>query len=417
MKYCEAYAPEQNGDPVNDALYLRNQRVEEELGVKINVYPLEQRSSCGTELQKLIMASEDVIDISYMNGNNMSMFMGTGLIIDLYQIPNVDFTHSWWDQHSVKEFELFGTLPTVTGDISLYLGFSPVIYLFNKTVVENYKFGNLYDLVRNNEWVIPKVFEMCRAVAHDVNGDGKMDVEDCYGLMTETGGLGNMVISGGVRLTKKDSEGVPQIMVNGQRTIDLIEMCVPFINDKDTNILASNFSSRFPQAFRDFLLPTFADDRALFFNNQLLVAVELRSMEADFGILPPPKFDSSQDNFYCPTSSSWCTYILVPATNGKFEMTGHVLESMGYYSQQEITPAYIDTTVMNKALRDDESAEMLQLIFSNYYYDLAMIYDWGTIYTMFSTMAANKNVNYASEFAKIETRIQTEIEKTIDMLR
>jgi len=132
MKYCEAYAPEQNGDPINDALYIRNQRVEEELNVKINVYAFMERASCGPELRKLIMASEDLVDIAFINGQHQPLFMGTDLVVNLNTIPNVDFSHSWWDQGSVKEFDIFGNLSSVTGDISLYIGFSPVLYLFNK---------------------------------------------------------------------------------------------------------------------------------------------------------------------------------------------------------------------------------------------------------------------------------------------
>ncbi|MCL2518898.1 MAG: hypothetical protein FWF15_10085 [Oscillospiraceae bacterium] len=125
-KYCDAYAPEQDGDPINDALYLRNQKIEEELGVTIKTYPFQDRTTCGPELQKLIMADEDAVDIAYINGNNLPLFMGNNLVIDFYTISNLDLSHSWWDQNGVKEFELFGKLQVVTGDISFYLQFAPI---------------------------------------------------------------------------------------------------------------------------------------------------------------------------------------------------------------------------------------------------------------------------------------------------
>ena len=73
----------------------------------------------------------------------------------------------------------------------------------------------------------------------------------------------------------------------------------------------------------------------------------------------------------------------MPKTNTDLEMTGHVLEAMGYYSQQILTPAFIDTTVRHKALRDEDSSNMLNLIFENRVYDIANIYDFGGVQSLF----------------------------------
>ncbi|MCL2517996.1 MAG: hypothetical protein FWF15_05480 [Oscillospiraceae bacterium] len=412
--YCDAYAAEQNGDPINDALYLRNQRVEEELGVTINIQPLGTFVTAGNNLQKIIMAADDIVDIAFMNGNFMSKYLGSDMIIDLNSIPNVDFSHSWWDQHSVKEFNLFGTMRIVTGDISINTNFAQVAYFFNKKIAENYKLENMYELVRKSEWTVPKMIEMSRSVAHDVNGDGIMDEADFYGLLAHSYETLYSTIAGGVRLTTKDREGVPQITVNTERTANIVEMLTPFLLDGNVTIIDN---PKYAHVFNDLMMPTFLDNRALFFTNQILIGMELRNMDADFGVLPEPKFDSAQENHYTVLSSYWATYIIVPTTNNKFDITGHVLEAMGFYSQQYVTPAYIDTTVFNKTLRDDDSAEMMRIIMDNRYYDLAYLYDWGGIYNLFPRMVGEKKTAFASEFAKIETKMQTEIDKTVELLK
>ncbi|MCL2517994.1 MAG: hypothetical protein FWF15_05470, partial [Oscillospiraceae bacterium] len=63
------------------------------------------------------------------------------------------------------------------------------------------------------------------------------------------------------------------------------------------------------------------------------------------------------------------------------------------------------------------SAEMMHIIFGSRYFDLATVYNWGGIYGMFGSMIGANNTNFASEFAKIETRIRSEIDKTVEMLR
>ncbi|MCL2518897.1 MAG: hypothetical protein FWF15_10080, partial [Oscillospiraceae bacterium] len=86
---------------------------------------------------------------------------------------------------------------------------------------------NMYDLVRANNWTIPKMMGMCKTVAHDVNGDGIMDINDCYGHMAVNFDTNNFIIASGIRYTQKDNAGIPQIAFNKQRTVDVVEMCVP----------------------------------------------------------------------------------------------------------------------------------------------------------------------------------------------
>lgn len=409
--YCEAFAVEQNGDPLNDSIYLRNQMVEEMLEVDLTVYSLTSFAGAADDFKKTVLAADDVIDYALINASNLPSLLGTDMIIDLYGL-DIDFTRSYWDQNAVDELELFGTLYAVTGDISLYSAYAPITYFFNKNLSENYTLEDPYDKVRNGSWTLDIAFEMCRKVARDLNGSGTTDIDDSFGMLFESASLVYMVRSGGVRLTQKDSEGIPQITVNTERTSKIVELCVPFLNDKVTNILAGNYTG-YENTFTDLMLPMFIDNRALFYNNQMLVSLNLRNMNADFGVLPPPKYDAAQENYYCPVSDWWATFVVVPVTNGNFEMTSNVIDAAAYYSQQLIIPAYIDTTVLNKTLRDEDSVEMVELIFANRIYDLGSFYNWGNINNMFNGLASGNNTGFASVYASAETKIRTELDKTI----
>ena len=118
-----------------------------------------------------------------------------------------------------------------------------------------------------------------------------------------------------------------------------------------------------------------------------------------------------------PISVAWGTFLVMPITNDKFDMTGHVIEAMGYYGQQLVTPAFIETTVQGKTLRDDESIEMLDILLSNRVYDIATFYNWGGINDMFSQIAMKSNLQFASSYAKIEKKVQAALEKTVDLLK
>jgi len=419
--YCDAFAAEENGDPINDALYQRNRKVEETLGVKITPYECDVSSRViDTKLTPLILAGEDLVDAAFVVGSGIPNMIGTGdMLYDLNSIDTLDLSASWWDEKSVEQLTILDSLYCVTGDISLYANFAPIVYFFNKQMVDDFKLDNPYELVRDGSWTADKAIEMSGKVGRDINGDGKRDINDSYGMLCENGSINYMLMGAGVRFSETGSDGLPKITINTEKTVDLIEKFIPYMNDRNSVTTSSHYTGMgFSNVFTEVFIPMFVENRALFYNNQLLVAMNLRDMEADFGILPVPKYDESQDEYITGANGSWISFILVPVTNSQLDMTGHVLDCMGYYGQQYVTPAYIDTTVLNKTLRDDDSAEMLELILDSRTYDIANYYNWGSINTKVSTdLVSGNRTDFASAYAAIEPNITAALQKTIDTIQ
>jgi hypothetical protein len=136
-------------------------------------------------------------------------------------------------------------------------------------------------------------------------------------------------------------------------------------------------------------------------------------MEADFAILPFPKYDEAQKNYGAIVASAWATYTVIPITCTDTEKTANILEAMGYYAQKYITPAYYDVTVTNKLVRDDETTEMLDIILKNRVLDLAYLYNWGDLNGMFYGMAQGGKTDFVSQFEKKENAVNKAIEKTL----
>lgn len=213
---------------------------------------------------------------------------------------------------------------------------------------------------------------MAREVASDLNGDGKMDGEDLFGMSTEA--LTMVVLrSCGSFITRKNTDDLPDLVLNTDKTAAIIEKIVPMFRDKFFALYSGDFSSGYTNVFSQFITPMFINDQLLFINNWLVVALELRIMESDFGILPPAKFDISQEEYIVPSSESWATYAIVPITNIDLEFTGYIMDALGYYGQQEVTRSLIDRTITSKTLRDMNTEEMLEIIFANRKYNLVQI--------------------------------------------
>nr|MBQ4320520.1 hypothetical protein [Clostridia bacterium] len=320
--YCEFYTEEENGDPINDAIYQRNRKVEEELNVKISVsLPFTEMSSAVSTITPVILSGDDVFKFASVSGDSLPHLMGNGgMLTDLNDILTLDLDTSWWDQKSVEEFELFGTAYAVTGDLNFYNKGAPICNLFSKKLVEDLNLDNPYQLVYDGQWTIDNMQKMCEATAADINGDGKMTPEeDRWGMMAETPSISFFLLGTGQRLTERSDDEIT-VVLNSERTVNLVEKMVPFLRNKNVNMYQPDYSKQYTSVFTDLYLPKLSNDEALIYSNQILVALNLRNMESDFGILPLPKLDESQENYFNATNTWWHTFTIVPVTNGVLDM-------------------------------------------------------------------------------------------------
>ena len=93
----------------------------------------------------------------------------------------------------------------------------------------------------------------------------------------------------------------------------------------------------------------------------------------------------------------------------------HGLEDCAYMSNQEVQPAYIETLLKGKFLRDDASEETMRIMLSSYYADLGfMLNGQGIdILSQLRTLVSKESTDVASKIAKSNTSYQKKLEKVI----
>ena len=92
-------------------------------------------------------------------------------------------------------------------------------------------------------------------------------------------------------------------------------------------------------------------------------------MESDFGVVPLPKWDETQERYYTPSDSN-AFGTLVTAKSP--EAVGAYLEMGSSYGHRNLIPLFFDKELKAKLARDPESAEMFDLILSSSTYDLGI---------------------------------------------
>ncbi len=394
----EISATELNGEVINDAIYNRNLKLESTCNIK---FLAEHVDSVGNTIRALIMANDSTYEFILANMNESATLAGDGMLINLYSIPTLDMSNPAWDQNANEYFSIAGKLYYGVSDISLGKNEAIWCYMFNKRLIKDFALDDPYQLVREGKWTFDVSHQMMTVATADLNGDGKITADaDRYGLATHEVNYYALLIAGGEPLARAGSEGVPVITAGSDRFISVYDKIVLLFTQNDMTLI-------------EYEGKAFMAGRALLCG-QVLACVRLfRPMEDDFGIIPLPKYDELQKQYYSYVIPYDIFSASVPVTANDLEVSGYVLQALAILSDYYITPAYYDITITGKGLRDEESAEMLDIILDSTVYDLARMYDWGAVA---SSIVANmmSGKDFMSFFKKREKAANSALQKTVD---
>jgi len=364
---------ELNGEALNDATYNRNKAVEEKFNCVIAEVNVAGQGDANNLLTRTVRAGDPAYDVMLCRMQSFMNLGSQGLIIDLNLLEHIDFTNPWWDQNSVKDLSIANRLFMVCGDITISDNGATGVIVFNKQLLADNAMDNPYQLVKNGDWTLENFFSMARDISEDLNGDGIMDENDRYGFLYQRDTVLSFLNGSGERVGRKDENDIPYITLGHESAISNILYTFENLYDRDScfNVM------HLPGDFNIGMDNMFQNNQALFMWIRMVNIVPLRSMETDFGVLPIPKKDKAQQYYSCDVNSWTGLGITIPATVVNMEEMGIFLEVYGLESYNRVKPAYYDVLLSGKVARDDESLEMLDIIFGNRTYDIGAIGTFG----------------------------------------
>lgn len=147
---------------------------------------------------------------------------------------------------------------------------------------------------------------------------------------------------------------------------------MPVSQDNEVVLYSENYKHLGGNYRVDVCQNAFNEGRALFWLEAMYGVPTLRNMERDFGILPVPKFDESKENYASFIHTGHGSSVTIPVTVRDTDMVGRVLEDLTYDSA-DVRDAFIETTLKGKYARDNESADMIDIIINNIRTDYALL--------------------------------------------
>ena len=336
----EFFVEDTNGESVNDAIYARNERVQEQFGITLDFTGTPGNynnqaafiNTCTNSTQ----SGSDAHDIFAGYSMTGATLMTKALAQDLTQYPIIEFNKPWWPETLISKATIKDAIYFASGDIStnyLYMMYST---FFNKDMFVDL-WGSpdtLYDLVYDQQWTLDKLIEYSTGVFMDQNGDNVASEGDRFGFVTinihfdafYTGSDLSTVV------TADDGSLVLSDDFYAQKTSDLVAKVCAFLHDSGESWILNN-AVIFPQ------------NQALFTIDRVhFASKKLKEADFDFGILPVPKYDLDQENYRTCMAFPFTTYVLSPAAPAA-EAAAATLELLAYQSYLLITPALFEESM------------------------------------------------------------------------
>ena len=405
----DIYAEGITGEAINDAVYNRNVKIEDAYKVKIALQ-LEQSTDIASMVGQQVTAGDSTYDVVYQLLSAAPALIQKSYFHNLFNVPNIDLEKPWWDQNSISSLSTMGILPLVSTSINVNDKDATAALAFNKTIASNNQLEDLYTLVREGKWTYDKLTEMAEATYNDSNGDGTMTPDDVYGFLGGRDVIDSLYHGSGSQFITKNENDEFVFTFGTERDVDVISKGIDIVNS------SWYFNHHAWKDQSDILYrQIFETGHGLFFWMRLDDVTNMRAGDADFGIIPIPKYEEAQDKYYSLVSQHTTGLMSIPITCAGDELSevGMVLEALAAESHYTLIPEYIETSLKTKNSRDAESADMLDIILGNRVFDPMNVYSFANFGDAIMDAADANNKDMASLIKSKEKLVNKSIEKVL----
>jgi len=359
-------------DPLEDAIYRRNDKIQNHYGVKLNPIVELDYLALSQKVKNDVSSGSGEYHIIYQHMVDAATSLGMGnCLYNLTDLEYVNFDNPWWDQDCKNGFMFGDNMFVVCGDLLPTSMMLTAAMMFNKTLFDEQSLDYPYEDARNGTWTLDDMLEITKDQTNDLNGDGKINyTDDFYGLTGWSMASDyNFWFGSGCTMFTFDEDHLPVYQPNADRLQTIYDKIYELVVTQQSfhvtvkEYLANNSMYAEP-------INVFKSGRALFFAGSLIDGTSLREMETEFGVLPQPKYDEKQAEYLGFVNGAAPTACIpVSLDDEALEDAGYLLEVLASTSYYMVTDTLYDKVAKSKNARDPESAEMVDVIIRHKVFD------------------------------------------------
>ncbi len=420
---------ESSYDTLKKAVGDRNDLIAERFGVEFAEFRTTSNGQMVTDLTTNAMAGTSEYDMVMPYMSDAATLALEGYFYDLNDLDYINLDMDYYDQGSVKDLSVAGKNYFVTGDLSLLSLACTHAIIFNKDVIGDRGLENPFDLVKSGKWTLDKMLEMSRQITANDDDNPEWTHKDSYGFLINDNFVNSLYIGAGQRFTTKNNNDEPIVAVDSENAARVYDKIYSFVTDTSAvcqfSAAGNSYYASATNAGKNIwvaALESIAEKTALFRAMAIIDIFDQGDYECDFGVLPTPKLDEAQDEYYSRVSTVYATCVAIPKNVRDPEMSAVITDALMQASTETTKYAYFETIMQDRKVADNDSSEMLQYIFDGRVYDLASIYHWGgtgegdlnSISGFMNAIAISGANTFTSQWEAIESAVLADMEDTLD---
>ncbi len=397
-------ATELTGEPVNDSIYNRNAAIETRFNAQIQEKPVPQVE---VSLKQDVQAGETDYQVAMVNDQQISGCLTAGVLLMWNDMSGCNLDNPWWNADANNVFQVHGKQYAAVGDFNLSEYSKSYLVYFNKDLYGTLNsVSELYETALDGKWTYDTFRTLSEQYTIDLNGDGAYTDADQYGISGFARVMYQQLLTGaGVKYVDIDAEGNPYFAVAGNdNTISIMQKISEDFGKTNTY---------FQTADSAVYMAMFDAGQIVFVTDTMYDTEYYRSYDINIGMLPSPKWSETQEK-YCSITVGGVVSALPKTLSVKMqEYTGMLMEAMAFAGKQDTLAAYKQTVLQGKYATDEESSDMIDIIFGSQTYDLGVTV-WDVRGQYMSNIFEKNSTDVVSVTQKISNSITSQIQKVID---
>ncbi len=396
--YTIMTAEDITGEGINDAIYNRNQKVCSDLNISI-VENLESYDQVTNDIRKAISSGDETYSAFWNESYLVAPLAINGELTNVRNISSLNLDKPWWEGNVLNEITFGDYLYFLVGDIHLMLKESYWMCGFNRDMLVSLNMTDPYEQVKNGTWTIDALKAEIDGAVLDLDGNGLYDGLDQLGVTCTTNCFDPLFYGMGENYIDQAEDGSFIFKNPDDRYYSVCE--------KITNTIFTNAAvcldgktdniAQYQAQGQDAWHGVFSSGHALFYFEPIGSLKKLRDMDAEFGIVPYPKYNEEQDGYHTLIArfAAFCG-IPVSLSEENLERVGVILENLCARSYVDLKNAYVNETLNFKYIRDKESSEMMNLILSTGTIDIGNLIGVSSVQQALSGQAQTGKTDFAS---------------------
>ncbi len=354
-----------SGDDVDSALYERNRKVEDRLGIELIFNEIPGGSSAVNDFIQTantsISNNSGAYDAVAAYTRCAGVLSTYGVYKNLYDVENINLEKPWWPSKIVETNTVAGRIFCATGDVATSLIYQMEFMIINDDYATdlNVNVDELQELALAGGWTLDKLFEVCSNAYQEIDGKSGKSTGDRFGLYLRGHALLDLFYVGsGLSYVDTLEDGLEiSADYNGAVSLDLLGRIGSKL--KRDNSFFYSASGHADIALGNSLIYTVTGSE---------LATTLREAAFAYSILPAPKYNAEQETYNTAVQFPHSMYSI--PVDVDVDRSGAVLECMASESYRQVTPVLFEKCFKYKYATDTVDSQVLTIVRDSTVFDL-----------------------------------------------